>query len=233
MPPVFRPRSPSSARLWSWEVGKIFAVLPSHKRVEGNLDAFEKFLDDDLRARRAESFADHDFVHRLVRLGLHWRKSKRLCPARDRRLSPRICRQRRGEIFWRRRRREKFRRAAVGMPYFSMNFWEKTLEDSNCAAFWFAPQIRRPFFWNKSTMPSASGLSGPTTVRSIFFSCAKASSLGKSSAPMLTHSTGLAVFGQPLLRDAGVAGRAPHLRGVRRLREFPDQRVLASAGADD
>ena len=30
MPPVFRPRSPSSARLWSWAVGKSLAVLPSH-----------------------------------------------------------------------------------------------------------------------------------------------------------------------------------------------------------
>ena len=50
--------------------------------------------------------------------------------------------------------------------------------------------MRRPFFWNKSTMPSASGLSGPTTVSSTFFSCANASSFGKSSAPRFTHSTG-------------------------------------------
>ena len=42
-----------------------------------------------------------------------------------------------------------------------------------------------------------------------------------------------AVFGEPFLRDAGVARRAPHLRGVRRLRQFPDQRVFASARTDD
>ena len=41
------------------------------------------------------------------------------------------------------------------------------------------------------------------------------------------------VFREPFLRDAGVARRAPHLRGVRRLREFPDQRVFASARTDD
>src|SRR2546430_12740310 len=34
---------------------------------------------------------------------------------------------------------------AVGMPYFSMNRWEKALDDSNCAAFRLAPQTRRPF----------------------------------------------------------------------------------------
>src|SRR5262245_41333169 len=38
-------------------------------------------------------------------------------------------------------------------------------------------------------MPSARGLSGPTTVKSAFFSNANASSFGKSSAPMLRHWT--------------------------------------------
>ena len=42
-----------------------------------------------------------------------------------------------------------------------------------------------------------------------------------------------AVFREAFLRDAGVARRAPHLRDVRRLRQFPDQRVLASARTDD
>ena len=83
---------------------------------------------------------------------------------------------------------------AVGMPYFSMKCCEKTLDDSNCAAFRFGPQMRKSFFWNKSTMPSASGLSGPTTVSSTFFSCANASSFGKSSAPRFTHSTGAEFF---------------------------------------
>ena len=32
------------------------------------------------------------------------------------------------------------------MPYFSMNFCEKTLDDSNCAAFWFgAPDAQAVF----------------------------------------------------------------------------------------
>ena len=41
--------------------------------------------------------------------------------------------------------------------------------------------------------------------------------------------------GEPahFLRDAGVARRAPHLRDMRRLREFPHERVFASARTDD
>ena len=84
---------------------------------------------------------------------------------------------------------EKVPECAVGIPYFSMNFCEKTLEDSNCAALRFGPQMRKPLAWNKSAMPSARGLSGPTTVRAGFFSRANASRDGRSSAAMAAHCT--------------------------------------------
>jgi hypothetical protein len=42
-----------------------------------------------------------------------------------------------------------------------------------------------------------------------------------------------AVAGEVFLRNAGVARRAPHLRGVRRLCQFPDEGVFASARTDD
>ena len=42
-----------------------------------------------------------------------------------------------------------------------------------------------------------------------------------------------AVLCQAFLRDAGVAGRAPEAGNVRRLRQLPNQGVLAAAGADD
>ena len=71
-------------------------------------------------------------------------------------------------------------------------------------------------------MPSASGLSGPTTVSSTRCSCAKASSFGRSSAPIGTHSTAAPLAGQTFLRNAGVARRAPQLRGVRRLGQLPN-----------
>ena len=69
MPPVFKPWSPSSARLWSCEVGKQFRRFAVAKRVQRNFHAFQKFLDDNVRARRAEGFADQDFVNGLVRFG--------------------------------------------------------------------------------------------------------------------------------------------------------------------
>ena len=42
-----------------------------------------------------------------------------------------------------------------------------------------------------------------------------------------------AVLCEAFLRDAGIAGRAPQSGDVRRLRQLPDQRVLAAAGADN
>jgi len=136
--------------------------------VEGNLHAFQQFLDDDLAADRAEFLSEHDLINR--RGGLQERR------ADDDALAQRqavgfdgaTAVEGRGKIpagpAW-----EKVPARAVGMPYFSMNCWEKTLEDSNRAAFWFGPQMRRELAWNKSTMPSASGLSGPTTVRAALF----------------------------------------------------------------
>ena len=44
---------------------------------------------------------------------------------------------------------------------------------------------------------------------------------------------GRAVLRQAFAGDAGIAGRAPHLRNMGRLRQFPNQCVLAPAGADD
>ncbi len=58
-----------------------------------------------------------------------------------------------------------------GMPYFCINFLEKTLLDSIWAAAFVGPKIGMPSFWNRSTIPAARGASGPTTVRSMFSSC--------------------------------------------------------------
>ena len=75
------------------------------------------------------------------------------------------------------------------MPCRSMNSWAKTLDDSNRAADWFGPQIRKPSRRKVSTTPSANGLSGPTTVRSGRSRFPNSNSPAKSSAPRLTHST--------------------------------------------
>ena len=114
-----------------------------------------------------------------------------------------------------------------------MNRWEKTLEASNWAAFRFGPQMRKPAFCHRSTMPSASGLSGPTTVRSAWLVLREGQQAGQVFGAEAHALDQVAVLRQAFLGDAGVARRAPHLRDVRRLGEFPDQGVLAPAGADD
>jgi hypothetical protein len=188
MPPVFRPASPSSARLWSCDVGNSFAVLPSQiawseismpsrnswmtmfapaapKALLTRISSIALFasatpvqIKTPLPSARPSAFTAH----------LPSSDAANFWPA----LPPKTPgARRRDAVFLHELLGENFRRLEL-------------------RGFWFGPQMRRPFFWNKSTMPSASGLSGPTTVSSIFFSCANASSFGKSSAPRFTHSTG-------------------------------------------
>ena len=56
------------------------------------------------------------------------------------------------------------RDAAVGMPWRFMNAFAKSFELSSCAAARVGPKMRSPAARNASTMPAASGASGPTTV---------------------------------------------------------------------
>ena len=82
-------------------------------------------------------------------------------------------------------------------------------------------------------MPSASGLSGPTTVRSARLLLGEGQQAGQVFGAEVDALDQGAVLRQAFLGDAGIAGRAPEAGDVRRLRQFPDQGVLAAAGADD
>src|SRR5581483_9878957 len=205
MPPVFNPWSPSSARLWSCAVGKSLAVLPSHKACsEISVPSSNSWM---TMLAPAEPNALLTRISSMARSASDWL-----------RLSSTPFPKARPSAFTAQypfndaakalafAASEKVPARAVGMPYFSMKFWENTFEDSNCAAFRFGPQIRKPCCWNRSTMPSARGLSGPTTVRSAFFSCANASNRGKSSAPIFTQE-----IGSPLARRSSLM---PALPGV-------------------
>jgi hypothetical protein len=86
--------------------------------------------------------------------------------------------------------------------------------------------MRKPAARNLSTTPSTSGASGPTTVRSILFCCAN-----RAGRPRLGSDSD--VFASGLARAAGVAGGDEHLFDPGRLRDFPRQRVFATAAADD
>src|SRR2546421_132620 len=67
-----------------------------------------------------------------------------------------------------------------------MNSLANSLELSSRAQAWVGPKIRNLLERNRSTMPSASGASGPTTVRWIFSACANSASL--SIAEIATFS---------------------------------------------
>ena len=58
MPPVLGPRSPLKARLWSCTAGMWRRVMPSVKREERELFAFELFFDDEGMACGEELVAE-------------------------------------------------------------------------------------------------------------------------------------------------------------------------------
>ena len=206
-----------------------FAVA---ERVQGNLHAFEKFLNDHVRARRAKGLADHDFVHGLFRLG-HVGANQNAFAQREAVGFHHAFAASAGGKFLRGGNVVERSGAAVGMPYFSMNFWEKTLDDSNCAAFWFGPQILQAVFLEQIHDAQRQRVVRADDGEINFLLLREGEQLRQIFRAELTHSTSCAVFRESFLRDAGVARRAPHLRDVRRLRQFPDQRVFASARTDD
>ena len=58
--------------------------------------------------------------------------------------------------------------AAVEILFRFINSFAQILLDSNCAAFFVGPNIFKPFSLNTSTIPAASGASGPTIVKQSF-----------------------------------------------------------------
>ena len=74
------------------------------------------------------------------------------------------------------------------MLCFAKKSFENAFEPSNCAAAAFGPKHFKPAFSNSSTIPSTKGTSGPTMVRSIWFSWAKSTRGGRSSTARLMFS---------------------------------------------
>ncbi len=83
--------------------------------------------------------------------------------------------------------------AAVGIPYFFIRFFEKTLLPSMMAAFALGPKHLMPASSSASTQPSTSGSSGATTAKSIPFSVANAVICSISFAPMFTQTASAAM----------------------------------------
>src|SRR6267142_1898229 len=87
----------------------------------------------------------------------------------------------------------KVANAAVGMRWRVMNSLANCFELSSCAQARVGPKIRSPLDWNTSTMPSASGASGPTTVRWIPSASANSASLPISEIAMFSRPFSRAV----------------------------------------
>ena len=87
--------------------------------------------------------------------------------------------------------------SAVGMPWRCMKSFAKAFELSSRAAAWVGPKMRKPRARNTSTMPPASGASGPTTVRAIFSAWAKSASASKSVSATLCSAGSAAVPALP------------------------------------
>ena len=179
MPPVLGPASPSKIRLWSWLVASGRTFLPStmtmklasspamkssiKTRAPGVPGAVSENMWSMARCASASVVATTTPLpaaspSALMTIGAPLR-SRQACAA-----SASV----------------KVSEAAVGIWCRAMKRLAKSLELSSCAAARVGPKIFSPWARKRSTMPAASGASGPTTVRWIFSRSAKSASAVRS-----------------------------------------------------
>ena len=77
--------------------------------------------------------------------------------------------------------------SAVGILYFCISSFEKTLEPSIIAAFARGPNVLNPASLRASTIPATSGSSGATTTKSALISLAKFTTPSISVAATSKH----------------------------------------------
>ena len=123
-----------------------------------------------------------------------------------------------------------------------MKAFENALELSSCAAALVGPNTRKPCARNSSTMPAASGCSGPTTVSAIFSRAAQASSAwtsvilifssrGSSAVPPLPGATNTAcTLGDCDSFHASACSRPPPPTTRTFMRQFPFLGFLFGVG---
>ena len=78
--------------------------------------------------------------------------------------------------------------SAVGIPCSRISSFAKIFDDSSRAAAFAGPKTRKPSLAKRSTIPAASGSSGPTTVKLTRFSLAKRTRGPRSLAEIATFS---------------------------------------------
>src|SRR5580658_10788923 len=187
MPPVLGPRSPSSRRLWSWEVASgsmcapsamtmklasspvrnssITTSLPAAPNCPANMPAALAIAASMVSAITTPLPAASPLA--LTTSGVCWLRT-----------------QAGSKVAW-----VKVRERAVGIRWRSRNSLAKALEPSSCAQRALGPKHFNPAAWKASTMPSTKGASGPTMVRSTRSRWARLTSAAMSSAATATLRT--------------------------------------------
>ena len=196
MPPVFGPRSPSKARLWSCAVPSGMAVVPSHRAKKlassptrhssmtssapaapsappsmasiGRLGLGDARRDDDALAGGEAVGLDDDRRAPLAHIGL-------------------------GGV----RPRGSARRRRSGCRTRAQSSLVKAFEPSSCAAARRGPNALMPAAARSSTRPATSGASGPTTTRPIASARQKAAIAAWSPGSRATLVPHCAVPGLP------------------------------------
>src|SRR5262249_24892688 len=120
------------------------------------------------------------------------------------------------------------RYAAVGTPAAASTSFIHFFEPSSRAAALSGPNARCPRACSSSTTPATSGGAAPTATRSGLTPAAASPTLPRSTPSARRQAPNPAERGH-----TGVAGRADDLTDLRRAREAPRERVLASSGSDD
>mmetsp|Transcript_15041 Transcript_15041/g.47405 ORF Transcript_15041/g.47405 Transcript_15041/m.47405 type:complete len:207 (+) Transcript_15041:2609-3229(+) len=195
MPPVFRPWSPSRARLWSCAAGIIATFLPSLKAMQlhssprsscsmtTSLPASPKARSSItvFRAARASSSEVGMSTPLPAAMPLAFTTTSRPAAYSARMYSQAVSYS----------ASLKFRKAAVGSSCRAKKLLEKALEASSSAAAFDGPKQGRPATAQASARPAQSGASGPTKTRATLRSLAKATRPGTSESPSAT----LVIFG--------------------------------------
>ena len=166
MPPVFGPAVAVVHLLVVAGRRQRYGRLPVADRQERHLAALQELLDQDPVAARAEDPLLEEEAEGPIRVfpglddedALAAREAVRLEHAGKPELADRRFRLRLASA--------QTIACAVAIPCRRKNSFAKIFDDSICAASRLGPKIGRPRFENSSAIPSDSGSSGPTTVRS-------------------------------------------------------------------
>ena len=183
--------------------------------------------------RRAESLADQDFVNRLVRLGLAGANQNAFAERQAVGLHRAFAAQRRRKFLGRHRLAGKRPGTRSRDAVFLHELLGENLGRLELRGLLVRPPDAQAVFLEQIHDAQRQRIVRADDREFDFLFLREREQLRQIFRADVHAFDRRAVFGEAFLRDAGVARRAPHLRDVRRLRQFPDQRVFAPARTDD